>query len=445
MARIALALGTNQSNRIATLKQAVKHLQEIIKIKSLSLIYETPALLPENAPASWNMPYLNMALTATTELEPVELLKRCKSIESKMGRHATARWAPRIIDIDILLYDQIKLSTEQLTIPHPEMHKRAFVLLPLAEIAADWALPAGVSNQHGQTVNCVRELAQAVTTNEQFTHCLPSTSTLVGVLNVSPDSFSEVPAYLEPSQYLTRLQKLFAAGAEVIDIGAESTRPGAKPLSSAEEISRLKGILDLYQDWRSSSAIYPLISLDSYHPQTIEWAIHNYDIDWVNNVALSVNEHLFDLVKGSKRKLVIMHSLTIPANSNVHLPISSNCIDTVCRELAQTCEHALRQGLSPEQIIIDPGLGFGKTSLHSIELLRHTSQLKKLGFEVLVGTSRKSLINLISQEAAAERDLETSGLLSALIGQADYFRVHNVDLNRRVLAAAEFAQNKSWQ
>ena len=445
MARVALALGTNQSNRIATLKRAVKHLQEALKIKSLSLIYETPALLPENAPASWNMPYLNMALTGTTELKPDELLDCCKRIEAKMGRQLTARWAPRIIDIDILLYDQIDLKTDQLSIPHPEMHKRAFVLLPLAEIAPDWPLPAGASDAYGQPASCVRELAQAVSTSDQFTHCLPSTSILVGVLNVSPDSFSEVHAPLEAKQHLARIQDLFAAGAEVIDIGAESTRPGALPISSAEEMSRLKDILDLYQDWRSSSAVYPLISLDSYHPQTIEWAIKNYNIDWVNNVALSANEHLFDLVKGSQRKLVIMHSLTIPANPEVHLPISSSCIDTVCHELALTCEQAIRHGLSAEQIIIDPGLGFGKKSLHSMEILRHTSQLKELGFEVLLGPSRKSLISLISQESAAERDLETSGLLSTLIGQAEYFRVHNVKLCRRVLAAAEFAQNKSWQ
>lgn len=134
--RVTLALGTNLGDRAVNLEQACRELSSFIKISKLSSIYETPPWGVTDQPA-----FLNQVLIATTELSPVELLAAVKNIEVKMGRQATYRYGPRLIDIDILLYGDLVLDTASLVIPHPRMFERAFVLVPLLEIAPDLVSP----------------------------------------------------------------------------------------------------------------------------------------------------------------------------------------------------------------------------------------------------------------------------------------------------------------
>ncbi len=139
---ILLGLGGNLGNREEYLAQArtVLGMFDVTIVRESRLI-ETRALVPEGAPAEWNIPFLNQVIAVETHLPPGELLSVIKHIETDLGRKPAARWAPREIDIDILAYDDVVMVVEALTIPHPSLDERQFVLEPLVEIAPDWMHP----------------------------------------------------------------------------------------------------------------------------------------------------------------------------------------------------------------------------------------------------------------------------------------------------------------
>jgi 2-amino-4-hydroxy-6-hydroxymethyldihydropteridine diphosphokinase len=139
MARAYLGLGANIGNRRENLRAALRALGEHATVVAVSSLYASEAVVPEGAPPG--PAYLNAACAAETELSPQELLAFAKSIEHALGRRPSERWAPRPIDIDLLLYGDIVFETESLVVPHPRIGERAFVLAPLAEIAADVAHP----------------------------------------------------------------------------------------------------------------------------------------------------------------------------------------------------------------------------------------------------------------------------------------------------------------
>jgi 2-amino-4-hydroxy-6-hydroxymethyldihydropteridine diphosphokinase len=133
---VYLALGTNLGERHANLRAAIEALSPDVKVIAESKVYETPPWGYENQPA-----FLNMAVKCETNLEPESLLKRLKQFEVQLGREQSFRWGPRLIDIDVLFYDDLILESESLIIPHPRLHERAFVLVPLADIAPDFVHP----------------------------------------------------------------------------------------------------------------------------------------------------------------------------------------------------------------------------------------------------------------------------------------------------------------
>lgn len=137
MANIYLGLGTNLGDRISNLRAALDALAPDVRILSLSHVYQTPAWGYEDQPA-----FLNMALKGETRLPPTALLARLKALEADLGRQPSFRWGPRLIDIDILFYDDLVLDSPELVIPHPRMQERAFVLVPLADMAPDLLHPA---------------------------------------------------------------------------------------------------------------------------------------------------------------------------------------------------------------------------------------------------------------------------------------------------------------
>ena len=145
---ILLALGSNLGKREKFLTQAIALLELFdIEVRRISPIHETRALMPEGAPADWNIPFLNQVISVRTHLSPHNLLTCIKDIERELGRKPEARWAPREIDIDIIAYDDVVMVDEDLTLPHPDMDQRRFVLEPLSEIAPEWLHPV-----LGQTV-----------------------------------------------------------------------------------------------------------------------------------------------------------------------------------------------------------------------------------------------------------------------------------------------------
>ncbi len=141
MIEVILGLGSNLGDRFNNIHRAVEQLSFLHNIK-ISSHLETPALLPENHDESWNIPFINIAVSGFTNLEPTELFARIKKLENDLGRPKFApKWSPRIIDIDIIFFGNLVLSTPEITIPHPEMHKREFVLKPICEINPQFIHP----------------------------------------------------------------------------------------------------------------------------------------------------------------------------------------------------------------------------------------------------------------------------------------------------------------
>jgi 2-amino-4-hydroxy-6-hydroxymethyldihydropteridine diphosphokinase len=153
---ILLGLGSNKGDRREYLRRAVRELRGVLQDMRLSRVVESRAVLPPGAPPSWDMPYLNMAVAGRAEMAPLALLACVKAIEDGLGRVKTGVWGPREIDIDILAMGQTLFVSPQLVIPHREMTRRDFVMLPLCDVAAEWRYP-GDGTHRGYTVTAMAQ------------------------------------------------------------------------------------------------------------------------------------------------------------------------------------------------------------------------------------------------------------------------------------------------
>ena len=172
---LVLGLGSNIGARADYLVRAVTALQEakiFIGLPLLSSVFESPALLPENAPEDWNVPFLNMVMAGKTASSPEDVLAQAKSIEQLLGREMRGHWAPREIDIDILAFEKRLIDQPQLQVPHPGMMERDFVLLPLAEILPGWRYPMP-GRHHGKTAGeRLEELHQQGVVSARYVNAL---------------------------------------------------------------------------------------------------------------------------------------------------------------------------------------------------------------------------------------------------------------------------------
>jgi 2-amino-4-hydroxy-6-hydroxymethyldihydropteridine diphosphokinase len=159
---IVIGLGSNVGDRLRHLEVAVGYLSGFISNIDISAIYESPALLKDEAPGAWNVPFLNMAIKGETNLSAQLLLEKIKQVEKQIGRVDRGIWAPREIDIDILVYGDIHINENNLVIPHAGLCQRDFVLLPLADVAPQWCYPVN-GEYYGKTANTI--FAMAFTSN----------------------------------------------------------------------------------------------------------------------------------------------------------------------------------------------------------------------------------------------------------------------------------------
>ena len=246
---------------------------------------------------------------------------------------------------------------------------------------------------------------------------------LVGIVNVTPDSFSD--GRVRGAQaVLEQVKSLIESGAAVVDIGAESTRPGANVLTDEEEWQRLEPVL---KDCVAlCHAAGRLVSVDTYHAHTAQRALA-LGVDWINDVTGFSQPAMVQAVQHSDCRLVMMHALGIPADPTVVLPDTAPASLQVARWATLRLAALGASGIDTSRVILDPGVGFGKTALQSLEILMNTRHLLDLGCELLIGHSRKSFLTLFTQAPAQDRDeltLSFSALLSAQ--QVHYLRVHNV-------------------
>jgi dihydropteroate synthase len=243
---------------------------------------------------------------------------------------------------------------------------------------------------------------------------------LMGVVNVTPDSFSDGGLYLDPELAIAHGRDLVEQGAAILDVGGESTRPGAEPVAEAEELAR---VLPVVEGLAGAGA---RISVDTSKAAVAAAAI-SAGATIVNDVtALRGDPAMAALCAERGATVILMHMLGEPRTMQDD-PVYEDVVDDVKAFLLARMEHAVAAGIAEQRIWLDPGVGFGKTAEHNLELLRRLGELRELGRPLVVGTSRKSFIGRLDGSPASDRLGGTiaSSVLAAAEG-ADVLRVHDV-------------------
>jgi len=250
----------------------------------------------------------------------------------------------------------------------------------------------------------------------------------MGVLNVTPDSFSDGGQYAEQSAAMERAREMVAQGADIIDIGGESTRPGADPLTEEEELRRIIPIIK-----RCSSEIMVPISVDTYKSSVAEKALHA-GAGIVNDISgLRFSPDMARVVADHGAAVVIMHIKGTPRDMQVN-PVYRDIIGEIRDHLEESAGIALKAGIDRNRIMIDPGIGFGKTLDHNLTILARLDEFRALGFPIVLGTSRKRFIGTVLDIAEPKDRIEGSAATVALGIQcgASIVRVHDVGYMARV-------------
>jgi dihydropteroate synthase len=249
----------------------------------------------------------------------------------------------------------------------------------------------------------------------------------MGVVNVTPDSFSDGGRFLDASAAIAQGRRLVEEGADMLDLGAESTRPGAAPVSAQEELDRLLPVLDGLAD-----ASVP-ISVDTMKPDVMRVAIA-HGAGMINDIVALGTPGAIEAVAASDAAVCLMHMQGEPRTMQLN-PTYTDVVREVREFLEARIAACAAGGIAAERIIVDPGFGFGKTVDHNLELLRHLDVFARLGAGVLSGWSRKSSLGRITGRPTAERLVPsvTAAVLSVQRG-ATIVRVHDVAATRDALA-----------
>ncbi len=243
----------------------------------------------------------------------------------------------------------------------------------------------------------------------------------MGIINVTPDSFSG-DGVVDANAAVAKAWRFVEDGADIVDIGGESTRPGSQPVPADEEMRRVLPVIE-----RLRAENFPLpISVDTYKPEVAKSALQA-GACIVNDIFGLRQPGMMELVAELKPIVVIMHMQGTPQTMQIN-PTYQDCVREIAEFLKQQVEVAMKMGLPGERIIVDPGIGFGKTVEHNLEILRRLREIKALGFPVLIGTSRKSFIGkVLGIEVPAERVWGTAATVAiAIANGADIVRVHDV-------------------
>jgi dihydropteroate synthase len=250
---------------------------------------------------------------------------------------------------------------------------------------------------------------------------------VVGVVNVTPDSFSDGGRFLDAGQATAHARRLIDEGADIVDVGGESTRPGSSPVSLDEERYRVLPVLEALADCDVP------VSIDTQKPQLMREAIAA-GASMVNDINAFLEAGALAAVAGSDAAVCFMHKRGDPRTMQEN-PRYDDVVSEVRAFLAQRLAAAERAGIVRERIVIDPGFGFGKTFEHNVALLHGFSDLAQLGVPVLAGLSRKSMLGRITGRDAGERIFASvAAALVAVRKGASIVRVHDVAATRDALA-----------
>jgi dihydropteroate synthase len=257
---------------------------------------------------------------------------------------------------------------------------------------------------------------------------------VVGILNVTPDSFSDGGDFLDPEAAAEHAAAMLDEGADILDVGGESTRPGSDPVSQEEEIRRVVPVLERILSMRPEA----VISVDTYRSGTATAALEA-GASVVNDVtSLRGDSRMASVIREAACPVILMHMQGEPKTMQKE-PHYEDVVYEVRDFLAKRAEYAVAEGVRPENVIMDPGIGFGKNLEHNLDLLRNLDAIVDLGFPVLIGASRKSFIEKITGVPEA-RDRVSGTVATTVLAYeqgATFFRVHDVRANREALAVAE--------
>ncbi|WP_250502294.1 MULTISPECIES: dihydropteroate synthase [unclassified Caballeronia] len=245
---------------------------------------------------------------------------------------------------------------------------------------------------------------------------------VMGILNVTPDSFSDGGRFISRDAALARAEQMLADGADMIDIGGESTRPGAPPVPLDEELERVVPIVEALR------AVRVPLSVDTYKPAVMRAAL-DAGADMINDIWGLRQDGAIDAVKGSNCGLCVMHMLGEPRTMQLHEPVYEDVVADVRAFFAERVAALGRAGIATDRISLDPGYGFGKTVEHNYALLAHLTDTSPAGtnFPLLAGMSRKSMLGAVTGRGAGERlAASVAAAVCAAERGAAIIRVHDV-------------------
>lgn len=445
---VVIALGSNVGDRLNNFDEALQLMKRSgIDITRHGCLYETEPAYVTDQPR-----FLNSAIRGVTKLGPHELLGVLKKIEKDMGRTDGIRYGPRPIDLDILLYGKYRISSDCLIVPHERIWERPFVLAPLVDLLG--------SDVNSDVVACWHSLSihpggifesweklggKSLIGKEGMKRVLPVGKSLwdwslktsvMGILNVTPDSFSDGGKYQSVEDAVSQARLMISEGADIIDIGAQSTRPMASKISPEEELERLIPVLEAILKLPEAEGKF--LSVDTFYSQVASEAVIK-GAHFVNDVSGGqLDSKMLDVVAELKVPYIAMHMRGNPSTmqNSENLEYDDVCKD-VASELCMRARDAELSGIPAWKIIIDPGIGFSKKTEHNLDILMGLPTIRKeiarkslavSHAPLLIGPSRKRFLgDICSHSAASDRDPATvASVTTGVLGGANIVRVHNV-------------------
>jgi dihydropteroate synthase len=253
---------------------------------------------------------------------------------------------------------------------------------------------------------------------------------VMGILNITPDSFSDAGRFFEGDAAWRHALEMAAAGADIIDVGGESTRPGASQLSAEEEVDRVLPIVEKIKE-----ELGVLVSIDTSKAEVARLAVEEGGADLVNDIsALQFDEHMAATVAGLNVPVVLMHIKGTPENMQQD-PFYADVVCEINDYFQQRIDFALSYGIKKEKIILDPGIGFGKRLEDNLAIITNLKRFGKFELPILIGVSRKSFLGRLSGETVPEKRLaETiAANIVAVLNGAAILRVHDVEATVRAM------------
>ena len=271
----------------------------------------------------------------------------------------------------------------------------------------------------------------------------PGAFRLMGIVNVTPDSFSDGGRFLQPGAAIEHSLRLIGEGADILDVGGESTRPGAEPVAAEAELERVQPVIE----GLAAAGTGVQISIDTSKATVASASLHA-GASLVNDVsAFRADPQMAAVVADSDAECCLMHMLGEPRTMQQD-PRYEDVLDEVKAFLEQRLAFAVSEGVSERRVLLDPGIGFGKTVEHNLELLRRLDELSSLGRPLVIGTSRKSFLAAIAGGGEGGPAARLAGTVAsnvlALERGASVFRVHDVAPVREALAVAAATLGGRW-